>query len=107
MASVVDTGKKFVAGVVVTGDKFIAGVVVTSDNCSPVSLTLVRNLSPVSLTLVNSLSPVSLTPVINIHSRISPQILKKIETEYLGARVTMIHEKNLKSKICVRLPLRH
>jgi hypothetical protein len=59
--------------VLVTGNKFITGVVVTGDNCSPVSL------SPAI-----KLSPVSLTPVINIHSRISPQIFKKIQNGFNG-----------------------
>jgi hypothetical protein len=48
--------------VLVTGNKFIAGVIVTGDNCSPVSL----------------------TPMINIHSRISPQIFEKIRNGLNG-----------------------
>jgi len=52
---------------------------------------------------VNSLLPVLLTPVINIHSRISPRILEKIEMapmEYSLSRGTLIHEKkNFMSKI--------
>jgi hypothetical protein len=84
-----DAGSPF-TGVVVTGDKLIAGDVVNGDNCSP----------------ANSLSPVSLTPVINIHSR---EFSKKFETapmEYLGARGTLIHEKNRKSKILCQTPFK-
>jgi hypothetical protein len=58
---------------------------------------------------VNSLSPVALTPVIDIHSRISPQISEKFETapkEYLGAWGKMIYEKNLKSKNSCQTPFK-
>jgi hypothetical protein len=51
---------------------------------------------------MDSLSPVSLTPVINILREYLLEFSKTFETapmEYLGARGTMIHEKNLKSKI--------
>jgi hypothetical protein len=54
------------------------------------------------------LSPVLLTPLINIHSRLSPQILKKFETipmGYSGALGTLNYEKNLKSKISCQTPL--
>jgi hypothetical protein len=48
-------------------------------------------------------------PLINIHSRIPPQIFerKKIETALMGlsgARGTLIHEKNLKLKISCQTP---
>ncbi len=65
-----------------------------------------QNLSVVSLTPLNSLSPVSLTPVININSRISPRIFEKAPMEYLGAWGTLIHEKNLKSKISFQTPFK-
>ncbi len=41
-------------------------------------------LSPVSLTPVNKVSLVSLTPVINIHSKIFPQIFEKIRNGTKG-----------------------
>jgi hypothetical protein len=78
-------------------------------NCSPVSTTQAINFLPVSLTPLNSLSLVSLTPVIKINSRISPRIFEKIQKgskEYLGAWGTLIHEKNLKSKISCQIPFK-
>jgi hypothetical protein len=108
--------------VLVKGNKFIAGVVVTGDNCSPVSLsppincslvsryrqslkirdkdkspvsaTPAINFLPVSLTPLNSLSPVSATISANFRKK-----FKKAQMKYLGAWGTLIHEKNLKSKI--------
>jgi hypothetical protein len=64
-----------------TGDKFFAGVVDTAEQ---------------------------LIPAINIHWRISPRIFEKVQSgpmEYLGAWGTLIHEKNLKSKISCQTPL--
>ncbi len=71
----------------VTGNKFIAGVVDTGEQ----------------------LIAVSLTPVTNIHSRISPRIFEKNRNGpkgILGAWETMIHEKNLKSKISCQTPFK-
>ncbi len=63
-----------------------------------------------SLTPVNSLSPVLLIPMINIYTRISPRNFnKKFETapmEYSWTRETLIHEKNLKSKISCSTPFK-
>jgi hypothetical protein len=62
---------------------------------------------PVLLIPMNSLLPVLLTPVINIHSRISPQILEKFEMapmEYFLSWGTLIHEKNFMSKIVCQAP---
>ncbi len=84
-----DTGEKYklFTGVNDTGDKFFAVVVDTAEQ----------------------LIPVSLTPVININSRISPRIFEKIQKgsngiRYLGAWGTLIHEKNLNSKISCQTP---
>jgi hypothetical protein len=66
--------------------------------------------SPVSLTPLNNLSPVLLTPAINIHSRISyifanfRKNSKRSHWNTWGARGTLIHEKNLKSKIWCQTP---
>ncbi len=49
----------------------------------------------------------SLTPLINIHSRISPGIFKKIQNGlmgYSGARETLIYEKYLMLKISCQTP---
>ncbi len=98
------------------------------DNCSPVLLSPAINLSPVtttpaitenlwkgliadivdSLTPMNNLSSVLLTPVINIHSRISPDVSTKFNTapmEYLRALGMPIREKNWSQKSRVRLSL--
>ncbi len=50
-----------------------------------------------------------LTSVINIHLRRSPRIFEKFKTaptEYLGAWGTLIHEKNLMSKISCQTPFK-
>ncbi len=75
-------------------------------NCSPVSTTPAINFSLVSLTPLNSLSPVSLTPVINIIREYLREFSKKFKKApmELGARGTLIHEKNLKSKISCQTP---
>ncbi len=98
LPGVVDTGYKFQAfWLFLTGindQKFIAGVL---------------NFSTVSLTPLNSFSPVSFTPAINIYSRISPRIFEKIQNgpnEYLWAWGTLIHEKNLSSKISCQTPFK-
>ncbi len=54
-------------------------------------------------------SPVSLAPLINIHSRISPRIFKKIwngPNGILRGPGTLIYEKNLMSKISCQTPFK-
>jgi hypothetical protein len=94
------TGYKFIVGVIVTGNNcslvllspainlslvllspaiivhFIAGINIQQHRRSQKICD--KDYSPVSLTPENSLLPVLLTPVINIHSRITPQIFDKI-----------------------------
>ncbi len=69
---------------------------------SLVTLTLVINLSVVLLTQPNSLSPVSLSSLINIHSRLSPQIFEKSSNDpngILRGSGDIDSWKKLKSKI--------
>jgi hypothetical protein len=49
LASVVDTGGKFVTGVNDTGGKFAAGINDTGGNLPPVTTTPAANLPPVSM----------------------------------------------------------
>jgi hypothetical protein len=72
-----DTGEILIAGVVETGEQLIAGFVDTCDKHS--------------------------------FANISANLLKKFETalmEYSGAEETLIHEKNLKSKISCQTPFK-
>jgi hypothetical protein len=87
IAGVVDTGDKFIARVVDTGEKLIASVVDTGEK------------------LIASVVDTGK----NVHSRISPRIFEKIRNgpkEILMGRGTLIHEKNLKSKILCQTPFK-
>ncbi len=80
------------------------------NNLSPVTKTPAITLSPVTTTPVITLSPVTTTPLINIHSRISPQIFKKIRNGpngiLRGPEDTDLWKKTWSRKFRVRLPLR-
>jgi hypothetical protein len=74
-----DTGDKFFAGVVDTAEQLITGVVDTGDEHF-----LIRE-----------------------YLREFSKKFKKAPNEYLGAWGTLIHEKNLKSKISCQTPLKN
>jgi hypothetical protein len=63
----------------------------------------------VSLTPLNSFLPVSFTPAINMNSQYLREFSKKFKTaplEYLWAWGTLIHKKNLSSKISCQTPFK-
>ncbi len=66
----------------------------------PMTRTPAINFSPVSLTPLNSLSPVP------EYLREFSKKFKTTPREYLGAWGTLIHEKNLKSKISCQTPFK-